>query len=262
MNMDNFYEQADAYLDGLLRGQELADFEQLLSENKELAEHVAFAQLTKSAVAHRENIALKALLHHLGQTTPIEPRFDDDDLLKEPTFWKRLTNTKHRYFWLIGSVLVLLISVTVVYWVMKPSKPLPPAVQSYFDFTPEPIPVGGTDTTKPASRGIYAFQLGQYNQAIYALKEALVNESNNYTLHYVLGVCLLKEKRYAEAEISFKNVLKASPNDYEDNSRYYLSLTLLQENKVEEATDSLKRVISGPFESKAKDLLKALEGEK
>lgn len=269
MNSETFYEQVEAYLDGLLRGQPLADFEQALLDNEEWAQHVAFTRLTKSAIQDKQSIAVQALLAHLKATTPIKPNFlTDDSLEKQASVGQEVRGFRHWRYWLAGVVLVI-VGVCAVWYVTKPPAlpppPLPLAVQAYFDFTPEQLNIGGAGTEAQNDPDVVATELykkGEYQKAIPLWEAYFKKEPDDLLMYYPFGVSLLKEHRFAEAEAALRLVIAGQSGPlplFRDKAQYYLALALLQQNKVEEARFWLKNIQGGDFKPKAEAILKALE---
>jgi len=102
---------------------------------------------------------------------------------------------------------------------------------------------------------IYAFltllQVGVWRSSVTLFAHATSVTENNYLAHSNYGMALAGERRFAEAEQSFRRVLEIDPphftaetmreNDY--TIRYALGVMLLEQQRFDEAAEQLARVL-------------------
>lgn len=106
-----------------------------------------------------------------------------------------------------------------------------------------------------AAVAVYAFltllQVGVWRDSVTLFAQATSVTENNYLAHSNYGMALAGERRFAEAEQSFRRVLEIDPphftaetmreNDY--TIRYALGVMLLEQQRYDEAGEQLGRVL-------------------
>lgn len=89
--------------------------------------------------------------------------------------------------------------------------------------------------------GALALDQKQFQEAAEAFDKSLKLEPHNRTAHIELGTLLLGIHRGAAAEKHFRYVLKATPDDPEQN--YKLGIALLQQDKLQDAGRQMQKVL-------------------
>ena len=83
------------------------------------------------------------------------------------------------------------------------------------------------------SDGLKLFESGKILDSIKTLEEALINEKNDISGFYTLGVGYFRTKEFIKAKSSFETVLKLDHRNH--LAHYYLGLIYERENKIEDA---------------------------
>jgi tetratricopeptide (TPR) repeat protein len=109
--------------------------------------------------------------------------------------------------------------------------------------------------------GITAYRHHNYSLARFNLESYLRENSNETEVaNYYLGVTYLELQLYSEAEKCFGKVVGSPFNYYKDHSKWFLALTLIKQNKLEEARELLIDISrkNNPYSRESAKILKKI----
>ncbi|MGB3344662.1 MAG: tetratricopeptide repeat protein [Aequorivita sp.] len=212
--------QIDQYLLGHLEGDELRSFKKRLEQDPEFSKTVAEQRLLIEGIGE---------FHLKKQLDRYHSQMELENVNKKPLA-----------IWLaIAASVVILIGIS--FWAISDTET---AAQKVFakNFQPDP----GLPTTMGATSdyefysGMVSYKRKEYSDAI-ALWESLYSANpKNDTLIYFLGVAYLAEGNNEQAERYLKVAQTRKGSMFAEEAIYYLALTQLRENKVQEAKKTLE----------------------
>jgi|SRR5690554_27169 len=212
--------QIDQYLLGHLEGEELRSFEERLEHDTDFRKMVAEQRLLIGGI---EEFHLKKQLGHYHSQMELEN-----------------VNKKPLTIWLaIAASIVILIGVS--FWAVSDTES---AAQKVFakNFQPDPgLPTTmGTTSEYEFYSGMVSYKRKEYSDAIAHWEPLYSANPKNDTLIYFLGVAYLAKGDHEQAERYLKVAKTHEESMFAEEAIYYLALTQLKENKVQEAKNTLE----------------------
>jgi len=227
-------ELIDAYLLGSLDSDELAEFEERMNLFPDLR------QLVKEQ---------KTLMQSVEETNLKDSLNDFHSEIKQGPEKKGMSRG-----WLaLAASFLVLISVSI--WAVLNSGNSPEKVFSA-NFKPDPgLPTTmGTASDYEFYYGMVNYKRKEYAEAINRWESLYAANPENDTVVYFLGVANLANGNPRQAEKYLKLAKKKTNSVFYKEVNYYLALSLLKENKIEEA----KTVLEKSESSASKVLLKEI----
>lgn len=117
----------------------------------------------------------------------------------------------------------------------------------------------GIDSTSMFNIGMQLYKEGDWESAIHSFYQS--KQSFQLTASFYIGMCHLELKEYEKARKQLLEVVK-HPNEFRQEAQWYLALTYLAENKIENCSKLLKTISSQPHhehQAEADQLLVDLE---
>ncbi|SRX52708.1 CDC27 family protein [Aequorivita sp. CIP111184] len=217
-NQEN-QELIDAYLLGKLDTAELADFNERMKIYTDFKTLVEEQRLLFNSV---EEYNLKNALDNFHE-----------DIAEEPEKkWKNIG-------WLaLAASFLILIGVTS--WAIFTSGNSPEKVFAE-NFKPDPgLPTTmGTSSEYEFYYGMVNYKRKEYADAISRWEPIYGAHPENDTLVYFLGVANLANGNARQAEKYLQKANKKTKSVFYEDTKYYLALSLLKENKIQEAIETL-----------------------
>ncbi len=228
METDNYNEKIDAYLDGEMAGEELAQFEQLLKTNEKLEKAV------------KNNLLLREGLLQIDRETKLR-----NDIRKwrsevqqqnppQPTLRPLRTRLA------IAASILILIGMATFLWVPTFYTDQHIAATVYENDLPK-LKTRSADGENPMQIASLALANENYPEAIANFKLLPQNDRALYGLahaYYLSG-------DYDNAAASFRTLQSRNNPEFQERAQWYLLLSLLAGNKAsEEAETLLNKVIS------------------
>ena len=212
--------QIDKYLLGHLEGEELRSFKERFDQDYEFRKMVAEQRLLVEGIEE---------FHFKKQLDLYHTQMELENARKKPLA-----------IWLsIAACVVILIGVS--FWAISDTET---AAQKVFakNFQPDPgLPTTmGSTSEYEFYSGMVSYKRKDYVGAIALWKPLHAAHPSNDTLIYFLGVAYLAQGENEQAEEYLKMAQTFPKSIFVEEANYYLALTLLRENKVEEAKKSLK----------------------
>ncbi len=218
-NTQETQELIDAYLLGDLNTKELADFNERLKLNPDFRNMVEEQRLLFKSV---EEYNLRNTLD--GYHTD----------MKE---WQKKWLSPS-WLSIAASILIL---IGVVSWVILKSGN---SAEKIFaaNFKPDPgLPTTmGTSSEYEFYYGMVNYKRKEYAEAIARWEPIYGANPENDTLIYFLGVANLADGNPRQAKNYLQRVKKKTESTFYEDAKYYLALSLLRENNIEEAIETLQ----------------------
>ncbi len=250
-NQDELIEQ---YLQGELRGEELAQFEEKVSSDEQLKKEVALqrAIIKNIKIAGRQDWAGKLEKIHQDMVTPVE---------KEKSVVRTLAPVRKiawkKYFLAAASVLLVILSAVFVFKKKSglDSKEILLAYYQPFADIQQTTRSTPPDSVSEKGAAFKAYNDHNYVESIRLFKNIVDKKKDELSLFY-LGNAYLANDQAAEAEGIFKNYL-AEFKEFRAESEWYLSFSYLKQGKEKEAIALLETIANegNDFSKKAKEIL-------
>ncbi|MES2731928.1 MAG: hypothetical protein V4714_09270 [Bacteroidota bacterium] len=239
------WEQVDAYLSGMLPKEEITAFEQRIQQEAFLAEAVDKARISRLAVRHYGFRSELKAIH--AQVMAAKDQGEESMQTQHQPVVLPLQGKKSMPLWkyasrMAASVLILLVCTLGFRLATVSSEDLS---QGQLYMQESTRSEGEADQIKQQMD--LAYQQGNYQQctAIYE-KNPLVATANQMEADFMAGNAYLAQNLPERAEKCFRKVLasneKTEQKRFEEDAEYYLALTLLKENKPDEADQLLSRI--------------------
>ena len=234
--MENFYENIDDYLNGVLSKEDQAAFEKTLEEQPELRAELELYREIESTLAadfqhEQENAAVKATLTSESKAFFAEEKKEAKVITLQRSHWIRSIA--------VAAAVVLVIVFAWPY--LKPSASL-----QYADLAHHPkasfTEMGGTEEWLPQAEK--AFNAGNYAGAIQPLQTYLLAHDENTQAWFYLGICLLETNEYDKAGTLFQQI-STSDTAYKTEAVWYLALTALKKGDTKTCKDYLMQIPEG-----------------
>lgn len=253
-------EQIELYLTGALSGEDLANFEKMLQEDKAFAEDVEIMKDIEAAFQDaRLEKAITPKLEELGK------KYMPD---------ASSTNATPSPFnpWIIGAVIITLgLAGGAWAWINNAKdEPVQEEVQepmenifaSHMDaYTSNTITRGEEDNnwSEDYKNALDLYENGAYDDAIPVLKNHLSANENDVEAKILLGNCYLKTTpiQLNKAIQTFKEIVNGEPTVFTQAAQWYLALAYFENAQEADAKATLEKLASkrGKYAEKAKGLL-------
>uniref|UniRef100_UPI004048D46C tetratricopeptide repeat protein n=1 Tax=Roseivirga sp. TaxID=1964215 RepID=UPI004048D46C len=230
--MEKDLELIDAYLRGELSGIDLARFDEKLRNDVEFQSTFLEIKLIKTAI--RQNLRANALQF-----------LKDQESLIQENYSTKNRNIMKKYLSIAASLVLV---VTLVY-LTSSNKTIEIDGQAIFSENYQAytnLELGTergaeVDLSSLKQQAYYAYDLGNFGQAAADLTE-LVKSEKTAANYFYLGISNL-EIGNSEASFANFNTVINNFSEYKEQAQWYLSLTLLKEDKIDEALSNLVSLV-------------------
>ena len=250
---EKIYQQIDQYVNNELANEELHAFEQLMSNEKDVAD------------------AVKLYKDIPNQLQDLEADLDFNEKLSAARLRHQSTNTQSRNNWLKPLITIIIIGVIAFFIWMQLFQSSTKVNEPVFD---ENTPIamweatempsgnfirgGASDIDQDIYKTAYAnFQSEHFTSALETLGQ-LEATSSIYTDKLLLqGVCEYELGNFDNAIQVYQEYLK-QPNVAEDLALWYQAIAYLQNDQIKEARQNLQIIIDNDY-SKSKEAIDILK---
>lgn len=218
-------------------------FKELYEQEKTIVKGIRFSHLKNQ---------LQYLNEVENQLPALSPDTKEANVIFLKQFWKPLAMAAS----------VLLVGALLFFFAQQRTPLNERLYLSYFEPFDSPgsgLTRGGGNIQVTVKRRAYeAYDNGNYLQAATLFEQAL-NEEDEAIVHLCLGNAYMKNNQWKKAEASFLQMLKEH-NDLVTQTKWYLALVYVKENKTEKAKSTLWEITtSSTYGVKAKKLLEELD---
>jgi len=209
---------------------ERAQFEALLGRDADLRREVAAQQQVVGLLEKAGDARLRE------QLDGVYAQVIEKERGRTRTGWMGLGRTA----WAAAAAVVLVVSLLLLLWGRNEANPGNLFAQYY---RPEPYLVTRSPEACTGGGGV-SFNQGDYREALAAFEARLRQHPNaEYDLLYA-GLCYLELGAYDQAEERFRRVA-AQSQLLGERTTWYLALTHLKNNRVEESKTALRKLVAG-----------------
>jgi tetratricopeptide (TPR) repeat protein len=236
MTVEQLQEKIQAYLDGTMPATEIVDFEKQIKASESLAEEVRKYRQMSILAKHQPLIEAKSILDAVMADIVIEPDYGHHAQYFKKSIWE---NALLR--WGIGIATVILVAFGF-YFYQNQQNETATALPNKSVLTPMENMIGfAPDDQSIAARGMQAYDKKDYPTAIQNLSAAIEETPNDNSLGLYLAISYLLDGQNTKAEVLLREMIKT-----EDlttiPAKWYLALSLLQQNKKIEAHNLLRSI--------------------
>lgn len=253
MNLEQEQDRIQQYFAGTLPPDERAALERDAAHSPELAEMLRHFRQLRIMRKHHALIEGKALLDNVMEETPVSPDYGAHEHYFSTPFWK-----SGAIKWLIGAFLLIASIAGGTWYAQKQqqealftlSKGQTQPLENLIGFAPE-------DRSAAAS-GMAAYDRRAWSEAIPLLQAAIEESPDDNSLRLYLAVSYLMKGETAPAReelerLAHQDGLTAVP------AQWYLALTLMQQNKKEQAKVLLQGIAADTiYGAKAREILREM----
>ena len=252
----------EAYLEGSLSPNALAEFEQKMENEPEFAALVALYKDVETVLDSQEKVQKKQEWLKIANNLSIKE--DDNSIvvdLPQKSNWKKALQ--------LAAVFLVFALPFGMYFLMNSISGTHQLAWEYYQ-QPETLAEGIIDFTrsgndsstqtpfeKSLEKAEKLYAIGKMKEAIEVLEKAPVEPERINDITFLKGRCYFMIKQNEEAKKAFRQVAKNSLS-IDDQARWMLALTYLQNGEEENAKSALQEIIDKgePKAGKAKELLK------
>lgn len=256
MSEQQTYETIEAYLNGLLTGADLADFEQQLQNNPDLAAQVKFFEQMDTALSDKGALNFQKMVQAEGGI-----------------FYKKSTHTPSakirnigntRKWWSVAASFFVIILGALLLWKIQSDSPSPDDLfAQYMDTYALSEGKRGDDSLNLFKQGIQQYQAKDFTAAAQTFEKLVATDAQDMYLQFSLANAYFNQNppQLALAQQFFKKVIADDTSIFVPKAKWYLGLILLKNGEVTEAQNLFKEVADsgGKVGKKAKELLEVLD---
>lgn len=246
MDMKDLQITIQAYLDGELRGKELAAFELLLKTDPKIVREVQLFKDIATAMQYSDLLEKKAIVTSIQTKTPIKP---DLDIEPEYIMPKSASNFKGRW-WALGFAVFALIGFAVWQYqtiVAPKNQAIALAQHILKDNTPfENIISLSPNDASDLAQAMRLYDVKNYQEALPLLEKHQKRMiSDNFSRLY-LSICYLMTEQTDKAIEHLQTLIGSNDLELLSAAKWYLALAYLQKGQVEEAKPLLTALENHP----------------
>lgn len=249
---NEWFEKIELYLDGELKGEELALFEKQLKEDDELKQQVDLYKTIENEMKQRtsgskEEEDLKKSLSDLGKK-----------YFAAGTTAKVIPLYQKRKWLYVAAAAVLLIMAGGYWYFFSGHKNNDTLYAQYAAHQPLSLQRDSKDTARLLQDAIKAFNAGNYAEALTGLNAYLQTDSSDAELLLAKNICLTETGSYDEAIDGFNKLMNKN-EIFKYQAVWYKALAYLKQDKKAECKETLESIpANADTYLKAKELLKEL----
>lgn len=255
------YEKIESYLNGTLSGSELADFEQQIKSNQDLAAQVALFEEMDMALSDETALDFQKMVQ-----AEDEAFFEENEQEKPPEKpIIRQLNSSRKLWMIAASFLVFVFSVFIL-WQFQSNEPTSNKelfAQYYETYSLNENLRGNNTNPTNFQKGVQQYQAKDFDSAAQTFESLLVVNKQDMSLTFCLANAYMNQNppQFNLAEQQFQKIISNNSSIYVPKSKWYKALILLQKEKSEDVKTLLKEVSGSgdKFGKKAKELLENLE---
>src|SRR5690606_4112640 len=224
------------YFENSLSPQEVAQFEKLLSDDREFADEVTFQKKIKKAITLEERTTLKD---------------------KFKTFENQKTSNYN--WWYVAASIVVLLGTSI--WFMGQKEDYDTLYAAYYETYPNliaPVVRNDKETITDREKAFVYYEKQDYDQALQTFQKIINTNPNEEYAHFYSAISLMELDEFENAS-KILSETKWSEK-YEDDAIWYLALLELKNENLEVAKKLLQKTSkSGNYQKESLELLEKLD---
>jgi len=151
-----------------------------------------------------------------------------------------------------SSLLILLSSVCLLFWIIYKPKSPDEIFTSNFQPYEAPSNYRGSDLTTMDNNyilGLIEYDQGNYPLAISLFEQTVEKDALNYSARFLLGISFMAQKDFGNAEPILKQMAEDPSHLFQDQARWYLGLIYLSDENEE--NDDLSKALFYKIENES-----------
>lgn len=258
MNTDYTHiEKIEAFINGQMPEDELANFKLALDKDEELQEQVDLHRDIQRVLLDKDSLELKKQLLDIADSFETKKAEEEQEIveIKEP---KQAKMPVSRYLYLsIAATIVLFIS--LVFVLRNNARSEKQLFQDYYAQYPATSTLRGESKASSLEEAMKLYDRGMYLQAIDAFQSEFAKDTSNHLILIYLGNCYLKTQKWNNASETLMQVPNNSRFVYD--AYWFTALSNLREKQYEPAKELLNKLVKANsiYKKKASELLEELD---
>ena len=254
MNKQETYELIERYLRHELNDAERKDFERQVEQNPTLAAEVSLHRQLTKALGNEQLNAFHQKLQVVEQ--------DFFESSTSPTPLQR--PIRRRSWWLVAAASITLIVLAGTFWWNQQNQSSPAKLfASHFEPYDAHFVERGSDTQPQTTlaSAFQAYQQKDYSTALRQFNQVLATDEGNERILFYKGICHLALNQATDAIASLSIIASTDNHPFATQSKWYLALSYLLDERPEQAQPILKALSSetSVYQQKANSLLNQVQ---
>lgn len=255
------YEKIEDYLNGILSGKDLVDFEEQIKSDKELALQVALFEEIDVALSDEVALSFQKMVAAEDKAFFAENKLEYSQ--KKPII-RQFYQSNRR--WMVAASILFTVLITLLLWNIQSNNPASDEelFAQYYETYALNKNLRGNDTNPTDFQtGIQQYQANKFDAAAQTFESLMAANEQDMSLTFCLANVYMNQKppQFDLAEKQFKKIIANNSSIYVPKSKWYTALIFLQKGKSTDAKILLKAVAKSgdKFGKKAQELLQKLE---
>jgi len=230
--MQTNLETIEKYIDGELEGEELLNFEELLSTDQDIKRDYELSMEINHSILEKDVMALRETMEYMYE--------DEAKVQRIPTVF-----TKRRFYYAAASAALLVAAGGLTQRLMNPNLDSENVFSKYY--APYDVTVtyrsGNTEVDRILIHALERYEEEDYDQALVLFEEVLESRNNDMAVNLYSGISYMEEEKYQKATNSFNHIISNNDNLFIEQAKWYLSMCYLKTDNIEKAEAVLHEII-------------------
>lgn len=231
--MQTNFENIEKYIDGELKGNELHNFEDILSTDNDMKRDYNLSVDINNSIMEDDVMALRDTLNYMYQ--------DETKVKRIPTVF-----TKRKFYYYAAASAALLIATGgLVQRLSGPDMNDIGVFEKYY--TPYDVTVtyrsGNAEVDRLLINALERYEDKDYEHALVLFEEVLDSRKDDMAVNLYSGISYMEEEKYQKATNSFNHIISNQDNLFIEQAKWYLAMCYLRTEKTDKAKDVLKEII-------------------
>jgi len=247
--MDNF-EVIERYIDGELEGNELLNFEKLLSTNDEIKHNYNLSLEVNKSIEEDDVIALRETMNYM---------YNEETKVKRiPTVFN-----KRKVYYAAASIALLVATGGLVQKLSHPNLDNNAVFEKYYSPYDATVTYrsGNTEVDRILLKALERYDEKDFENALVLFEEVVSTHSDDMSVKLYTGISYMEEEKYQKASTSFSKIITNNDNLFIEQAKWYLSMCYIKTGNDIEAVHLLKELINeqSTYTDQANKVLRDIE---
>ncbi|PLX12914.1 MAG: hypothetical protein C0597_12405 [Marinilabiliales bacterium] len=240
----------EKYIDGELEGEELLNFEELLSTNQDIKREYNLSKEINNSIIEDDVMALRETLEYMYEEESIVQR--------TPSVFP-----KRRFYYAAASAALLIATGGLVQRLAGPDMNNDAVYDKYYN--PYDVAVtyrsGNTEVDRILLNALERYEEKEYDQALLLFEEVLDKRQNDMAVNLYSGISYMEEEKYLKATNSFNHIISNNDNLFIEQAKWYLSMCYVKTESIDKAKLVLNEIIQEEsyYKDQARKVLRDLK---
>jgi len=247
--MQTNLEIIEKYIDGELEGEELLNFEELLSTNQDIKREYNLSMEINNSIIEDDVMALRETMDYMYEEESIVQR--------TPSVF-----AKRKFYYAAASAALLIAAGGLVQRLTGPEMNNDTVFNKYYN--PYDVTVtyrsGNTEVDRILLNALERYEEHEYDEALLLFEEVLDKRQNDMAVNLYSGISYMEEEKYQKATISFNQIISNNDNLFIEQAKWYLSMCYVKTENIDKAELVLNEIIQEQsyYKDQAKKVLRDL----